>query len=244
MTLLDVISLKKTYHTSMRRVEVLTDVSFTVGTGETIGILGPSGSGKSTIGQLVAGLIRADSGTIRYRDEELHYPLHGHLRKEIQILFQHPEVSFNPKYRLEQGFQEVCRHYGLKMSRQELQDYLSDFGLYREHLDRYPSQLSGGELQRAMIARIMLLDPKLIVLDEPTSMLDTISQAQVLRMLEALQRQRQVSYLYITHNRCLAEHLCRRIYYLDGGQLQEEPFPAEICHQSLQKKIRRKEVLS
>ena len=126
------------------------------------------------------------------------------------------------------------------MTRRELLDYLADFGLYREHLERHPIQLSGGELQRAMVARVMLLDPKLIVLDEPTSMLDTISQAQVLRMLEALQRQRQVSYLYITHSRCLADHLCQRIYYLDGGQLREEPFPAEICHQSSQKKEGRK----
>ena len=128
----------------------------------------------------------------------------------------------------------------LAWGRAELLDYLADFGLYREHLERHPIQLSGGELQRAMVARVMLLDPKLIVLDEPTSMLDTISQAQVLRMLEALQRQRQVSYLYITHSRCLADHLCQRIYYLDGGQLREEPFPAEICHQSSQKKEGRK----
>ena len=215
MALLEVVSLRKTYRTSMRRVEVLTDASFTVEAGETIGILGPSGSGKSTIGQIVTGLIRADSGTIRYRNEELHYPLRSYQRKEIQILFQHPEVSFNPKYRLEQGFQEICRHYDLRMTRRELLDYLADFGLYREHLERHPIQLSGGELQRAMVARVMLLDPKLIVLDE-------------------------VSYLYITHRRCLADHLCQRIYYLDGGQLREEPFPAEICHQSSQKKEGRK----
>ena len=77
----------------------------------------------------------------------------------------------------------------------------------------------------------MLLNPSLIVLDEPTSMLDTISQAQVLRMLEELQRQRQVSYIYITHSRCLANHLCRRIYHLDGGQLREEVLPTDACHQ-------------
>ena len=114
--------------------------------------------------------------------------------------------------------------------------------MYREHLERHPIQLSGGELQRAMVARVMLLDPKLIVLDEPTSMLDTISQAQVLRMLEALQRQRQVSYLYITHSRCLADHLCQRIYYLDGGILWRTVSRGDLS--SIITKKRRKEVLS
>lgn len=231
MALLEAESLRKTYRTTTRQVEVLTGASFTVGIGETIGILGPSGSGKSTIGQIITGLIRADSGIIRYRGAELHYPLRGNHRREIQILFQHPEVSFNPKYRLEQSFQEICRHYNLGLSRQALLDYLADFGLYQEHLERRPLQLSGGELQRAMVARVMLLNPSLIVLDEPTSMLDTISQAQVLCMLEDLQRQRQVSYIYITHSRCLAEHLCQRIYHLGGGQLWEDCPPTTVCHQ-------------
>ena len=231
MALLEAELLRKTYRASTRHVEVLVGASFTVGAGETVGILGPSGSGKSTIGQIIAGLIRADAGIIRYRGRELHYPLRGQQRREIQILFQHPEVSFNPKYRLEQGFQEICRHYDLCISRKELLSYLSDFGLYQEHLERHPLQLSGGELQRAMVARVMLLNPSLIVLDEPTSMLDTISQAQVLRMLEELQRQRQVSYIYITHSRCLANHLCQRIYHLDGGQQREEVLPTDACHQ-------------
>ena len=82
-----------------------------------------------------------------------------------------------------------------------------------------------------MVARVMLLDPQLIVLDEPTSLLDTISQAQVLRMLQRLQQQRQVSYIYITHSRCLAEHMCQRIYHLDGGQLCEESLITDVCHQ-------------
>lgn len=231
MPLLEVIGLKKTYYTSSRRVEALKGASFSVSPGETVGILGPSGSGKSTIGQIVTGLTVADGGQILYQGAPLRFPLRGEHRREIQILFQHPEISFNPKYQLDQGFKEICRHYKLTLSRSDLLDYLACFGLYQEHLERRPLQLSGGELQRAMVARVMLLDPQLIVLDEPTSMLDTISQAQVLRMLQRLQQQRQVSYIYITHSRCLAEHMCQRIYHLDGGQLCEESLITDVCHQ-------------
>lgn len=230
MPLLEVRGLKKTYCTNARRVEVLKDCSFTVENGETVGILGPSGSGKSTIGQIVAGLTAAGQGEIFYQGAPLYYPLRGKERREIQIIFQHPEVSFNPKYPLEQSFREICQRYDLCMTRESLLRYLSEFGLYQEHMERRPLQLSGGELQRAMVARVMLLEPRLIVLDEPTSMLDTISQAQVLRMLQRLQQRRQVSYIYITHSRCLAEHMCRRIYYLDSGQLREEKLPTDTCH--------------
>lgn len=221
MPMLEAEHLQKTYRTNVREVTALRDVSFTLEEGETIGILGPSGSGKSTIGQIVTGLLPADRGVIRYQGELLRFPLRGQTRREIQILFQHPEISLNPKYCLMQGFRELYRRYQIHFDTGEFYDYLAAFGLYREHMERRPVQLSGGELQRTMIARIMLLRPRLIVLDEPTSMLDAISQAQVLRMLKDLQGERRVSYIYITHNRALAQFMCHRIYRLQDGILQD-----------------------
>ena len=221
MPILEVEQLQKSYGKKENRKNVLENVSFYLKEGETIGIWGSSGSGKSTIGKILTGLEKKDSGKIIYQEKELHYPLRNQNRKDIQILFQHPEVSFNPKYRIEQGFHEVYRKCKLDFSREQLLLYLEKFGLYQEHIERKPVQLSGGELQRAMIARVMLLSPKILVLDEPTSMLDPISQAQVLRMLEKIQKKTGVTYIYITHNKYLAKKMCKRIYHLEHGHLQE-----------------------
>ncbi|MDO4453106.1 MAG: dipeptide/oligopeptide/nickel ABC transporter ATP-binding protein [Eubacteriales bacterium] len=221
MSILEVEQLKKSYGKKENQKNVLEDVSFYLKEGETIGIWGISGSGKSTIGKILTGLEKKDSGRIIYQEKELRYPLRNQNRKDIQILFQHPEVSFNPKYKIEQGFHEVYRKCKLNFSRVQLLLYLEKFGLYQEHIERKPAQLSGGELQRAMIARVMLLSPKILVLDEPTSMLDPISQAQILRMLERIQKKTGVAYIYITHNKYLAKEMCKRIYHLEHGHLQE-----------------------
>ena len=224
MPILEVKKLQKSYGKKKNCKKVLEDISFCLEAGETIGIWGESGSGKSTIGKILTGLEKKDSGKIFYEGRELQYPLKNQDRRNIQILFQHPEVSFNPKYKIEQGFHEVYRKCKMEYSREQLLSYLETFGLYHEHIERKPIQLSGGELQRAMIARVMLLAPKLLVLDEPTSMLDPISQAQILRMLERIQKDRNIAYIYITHNQFLAKEMCTKIYHLEHGQLQEVPF--------------------
>lgn len=140
-------------------------------------LFGDSGSGKSTIGMIAAGLLRPTSGEVYYKEKSFSYPLRGQNRKEIQMLFQHPEVSFNPKVKLQNAMQEAGCFTEKNMERGELLHYLEGFGIYFEHLERYPSQLGGGELQRLALARAMLMRPKILILDEPTSMLDVISQA-------------------------------------------------------------------
>ncbi|MEG2287655.1 MAG: dipeptide/oligopeptide/nickel ABC transporter ATP-binding protein [Ruthenibacterium sp.] len=222
MALLEAHHLRKTYHTASRTVEAIKDVSFALHEGETIGILGPSGCGKTTIGQIVAGLIEADKGSVYYRGDKIKYPLKGNQRKEIQIIFQHPEMSLNPKYPLMQSFREISSRYHLHMDNESLLSYIKGFGLYEEHLHRRPIQLSGGELQRATVARIMLLEPKIIVLDEPTSMLDAISQAHVIQLMKKIQADKGVSYIYITHNWQLAQFMCDSVYRLEDGRLLAE----------------------
>ena len=123
------------------------------------------------------------------------YPLRGPARRRIQILFQHPEVAFNPKLRLIDSMREPYRLFHLPYTRQGLCDYLERYGIYEEHLDRFPAELSGGELQRLALARAMLMDPSFLVLDEPTSMLDVISQAQMIHLLQEIQQEREVGYL-------------------------------------------------
>ena len=116
---------------------------------------------------------------------------------------------------------EPYRLFHLPYTRQGLCDYLERYGIYEEHLDRFPAELSGGELQRLALARAMLMDPSFLVLDEPTSMLDVISQAQVIQLLQEIQQEREVGYLLISHDRALCERFCTAIRPLEGGRLGE-----------------------
>lgn len=200
---------------------VLDKVSLSIGDGETVGILGKSGCGKSTLGQVICGLRRPSSGRILYNGDPLRYPYRGTIRREIQVLFQHPESAFNPKLQLIDSISEIYRLYNIPYSLENVCQMLEPFGIYEEHLKRYPLQLSGGELQRLALARILLADPKVIILDEPTSMLDSISQAQIIRMLMELQKERDISYLFITHDEMLCKIASDRIFSIEDKQVFE-----------------------
>lgn len=211
---LEAVGLAKRYPGSAR--DTVSQISFSIGSGETLGLLGESGSGKSTVGQMVAGILRPTAGRLFFQGEELSFPFRGEARRGIQILFQHPEVSFNPRLRLWDSIKEPYRFRRIPCQEDALVEFLAQFGIYREHLGRYPRELSGGELQRLALARVMLMQPKLVVLDEPTSMLDVISQAQVVHLLEEIQKQEGVSYLFISHDPILCRRFCSRILELGG----------------------------
>ena len=200
---------------------VLDGVSLSVREGETVGLVGKSGCGKSTLGQILCGLRKPASGRVVYEDEVLAYPFPKRARREIQILFQHPETSFDPKLTLLDSMSEVYRLFRLPYSHEILTEYLQPFGIYAEHLQRLPVQLSGGELQRLALARILLAGPKFIVLDEPTSMLDSISQAQIVHMLKKLQEERGISYLFITHDEKLCEIVSDHIFMIENKKMKE-----------------------
>lgn len=205
-----------------RSFTAVKNASLSLFPGETLGLLGESGSGKSTLGQMLVGLIRPDEGTILYRGQSLSYPYRGVPRQKIQILFQHPEVSFNPQLTLRQSLSEPFRLRGLPLSDAVLTECIGRFGLYPEHLERRPGALSGGELQRAALARVLVMEPEIILLDEPTSMLDVITQAQIVDFLRRYQEEHETSYLFITHSTSLARQVCHRIVRIRDGELQEE----------------------
>jgi ABC-type dipeptide/oligopeptide/nickel transport system ATPase subunit len=198
---------------------VVTNISFTIDREETLGIFGDSGSGKSTIGQILAGIFPMSSGQLYFEDHPLEYPFRQPARRKIQILFQHPEVAFNPKMKLVDSMREPYQFLSMSYTRTALCAYLEPYGIYDEHLDRYPAQLSGGELQRLALARVMLMEPSFLVLDEPTSMLDVISQAQIISLLRKLQNEQGIGYLFISHDRVLCEQFCTSISYLKQGNL-------------------------
>ena len=214
--------IQKTYKNSRGiRVEAVKDASLRLEEGQTVGLLGSSGSGKSTIGQMLVGQFPPDRGEILYRGQPLKYPYRGAERREIQILYQHPEVSFNPRLTLYSSMIEPYRLMKRRVDREVLIEDIRQFGLYAEHLDRFPGELSGGELQRAALARILVMEPRMIVLDEPTSMLDVISQAQIIQILRRVQETHHTGYLFITHNETLCKAFSQRIYTISEGVVSE-----------------------
>lgn len=198
------------------------DVNITLAEGETVGLFGDSGSGKSTLGQMLSGLLKPTSGKIFFEEQEIRYPFRGEARRNIQILFQHPEISFNPALPLIKSLVEPYLLYNIPYSPQILIENVEKFGLHEEHLYRKPAELSGGELQRAALSRLLVMQPKVIVLDEPTSMLDVITQAQMVQMLQEYQKNTNASYIFITHNRSLCDMVCDRVYTVESGIVKPE----------------------
>lgn len=213
-----------TYENKLTSNHVLDHVSLSLAEGETVGLLGKSGCGKSTFGKVLCGLHKPTSGRVLYENTPLRYPFRGQARREIQVLFQHPENSFNPRLTIYDSLKEIYKLYGIPFSDNLLCQMLEPFGIYEEHIHRVPSALSGGELQRIALARVLLAEPKVIVLDEPTSMLDSISQAQVIRMLMELQEKTGMSYLFITHNETLCRIASDRIFTIENKKIIERKF--------------------
>lgn len=222
-TVMEAVSLTKRFRGADKTWFTAVDhASLTLQRGRTLGLLGQSGSGKSTLGQMMVGLLRLDSGELFFHGERLSYPIRGQARRKIQILFQHPEVSFNPQLTLRQSLVEPFKLTGKPFDDGAILSVIEPFGLHAEHLSRYPGELSGGELQRAALARVTVLEPEMILLDEPTSMLDVITQAQMIDFLRRYQQQHQTAYLFITHSTALAKQFCDEIVNMENGRLIEE----------------------
>lgn len=177
---------------------ILKDVSLTVGGGERLGIVGPSGYGKSTFLEILAGYLKPTSGRVLLDGK----PLPTRQRSPVQLINQHPEEAINPRWRMGRVLEEAG----------EVTDVTWDaLGLEHEWLDRYPQELSGGEMQRFSVARALAANPEFILADEITAMLDTITQAQIWRHLIDVSKERGIGLVVVTHNLHLAERVCERI---------------------------------
>ncbi|MDR0590221.1 MAG: ABC transporter ATP-binding protein [Spirochaetaceae bacterium] len=231
-TLLDVRGLKKYFPLSRGRLlRAVDDVSFRVNHREILGIVGESGCGKSTLGRLVLRLMEPTAGQVLFTGADI-TALNRHrlspIRGTMQMVFQNPFGSFNPKIRIAGALMEVCRYYG--MSREEGSERIAalfaDIGLSGDLLNRWPQELSGGQLQRLAITRALLSDPALLVADEPLSALDVSVQAQLLNLLLDLRKSRNLTMLFISHDMTVVEYLCDRVAVMYLGQFVETA-PAE-----------------
>jgi oligopeptide transport system ATP-binding protein len=208
-------------------VKAVDDVTFTVYKGETLGIVGESGCGKSTTGRMLLRLIEPTEGSIVFEGKEVTKLSKSELRKmrrDMQMIFQDPFASLNPRHTVEKILEEplVVHGIGSKEERKKrVQEMLEIVGLGRYHAKRYPHQFSGGQRQRIGIARALMTNPKLIIADEPVSALDVSIQAQVLNLLEDLQKEFGLTYIFIAHDLGVVRHISDRVGVMYLGRLVE-----------------------
>ncbi|WP_059015439.1 dipeptide ABC transporter ATP-binding protein [Mycobacterium sp. M26] len=209
------------------RVHAVDGVSFTLHEGETLGLVGESGCGKSTLCRAILQLVAPTSGSVRFDGQELvglsRRALRP-LRREMQMIFQDPFASLNPRKRVGQIIGDPLELHGLASGaelKRRVQDLLDRVGLQAEHYNRYPHEFSGGQRQRIGIARALALQPKLIIADEPVSALDVSVQAQIINLLEELQEEFGLSYLFVAHDLGVVRHVSDRVAVMYLGKVVE-----------------------
>lgn len=208
-------------------VNALDGVSFDLWPGETLGLVGESGCGKSTLGRTLVRLYEPTAGSVDFMGEDFLKLKGSELRKkrrDIQMIFQDPFASLDPRMTVNQILMEplkVHHLYDRETRQKNIEKMIEIVGLKASYLDRYPHEFSGGQRQRLSIARSLLLNPKLVVADEPVSALDVSIQAQILNLLKDLQAEFELTYLFISHDLSVVEHLCDRIAVMYLGKIVE-----------------------
>ena len=213
------------------RVHAVDDVSFELAEGETLGLVGESGCGKTTLARSIMRLLEPTGGKIEFDGRDITHAspkAMRPLRRELQMVFQDPFASLNPRKRVAQIVGAPLRLHGVPKAEvpERVKKLLDQVGLHKEHVNRYPHEFSGGQRQRVGIARALALEPRLIVLDEPVSALDVSVQAQIVNLLEDIQDEFGLSYLFVAHDLSVVRHVSDRIAVMYLGKLMEVS-PAE-----------------
>jgi len=217
------------------QVRAVDGIGFSVAQGQTLGLVGESGSGKSTACRAVMQLIAPTSGSVRFEGREIAGLSRREmrpLRREMQMIFQDPYASLNPRKRVGQIVGEPLKLQGVASGgelRRQVQELLERVGLSAEHYNRYPHEFSGGQRQRIGIARAIALKPKLIVADEPVSALDVSIQAQIVNLLDDLQDELGLTYLFVAHDIGVVRHISDRIAVMHDGKIVEQGSADQVC---------------
>ena len=227
--LLEIQHLKTYFKTGGGMLHAVDDISFTLKEGQTLGVVGESGCGKSTLGRSILGLQSVTEGRVLFKGDDI-TALRGHARKkyisQMQMIFQDPFSSLNPHYCVFELIADPLKVYHLCHGREELRDRVKSLmdtvGLAERFMYSYPHELDGGRRQRIGIARALALEPKFIVCDEPVSALDVSIQAQILNLLQDLQQEKKLTYMFVTHDLSVVKHISDEIMVMYLGCLVEK----------------------
>lgn len=224
--ILEVKHLKKIFTDRGKKMIAVDDVSFHLNAGQCLGIVGESGSGKSTIARMIARLEPASGGEILFQNQNITTYSAKQMKtvyRHMQMIFQNPSESFNPRKTLGTSITEGMKNFGIskKEACQMTVKLLDRTGLDESYASRYPHQISGGQCQRAAIARALALRPDVLICDEATSALDVSVQQQILKLLNELQEEYHLSLLFISHDLALVQQLCRQVMVLYNGKIVE-----------------------
>jgi ABC-type dipeptide/oligopeptide/nickel transport system ATPase subunit len=226
---------------------ILDNVNFTVEDGESFGLVGESGSGKSTVLRCIARLLNGWHGKIDIDAlSVIDMPFNDYCRT-VQMVFQDPYGSLHPRQSIRTALQEPLRIHKMDRQLERMERALIDVGLSPSFLVRYPHELSGGQRQRVAIARALILEPKVLLLDEPTSALDVSVQAEVLNLLSEIRTSRKLTYLFVSHDLAVVDHMCERLAVMQSGRIVEildrtalatgeakDPYARELINASLE----------
>lgn len=232
--LLEVVDLKKHFpirggffHTVKGHVRAVDGISMEVYAGETLGVVGESGCGKSTFGRSILRLIEPTAGAVRFEGQNILQFTEAQMRvmrREMQIVFQDPYASLNPRYTIMQTLLEPLEVHGLHdpaTRKQRVRALLQKVGLDASYANRFPHEFSGGQRQRIGIARALILNPKLMILDEPVAALDVSIQSQIINLLEDLQQEFHLTYIFIAHDLSVVKHISNRVLVMYLGKMAE-----------------------
>jgi peptide/nickel transport system ATP-binding protein len=217
------------------QVRAVDGISFSIEPGTTLGLVGESGSGKSTACRTVLQLIKPTSGSVRFEGQEiagLGRRQMRPLRRQMQMIFQDPYASLNPRKRVGQIVGDPLKRQGVASGadlRRRVRELLERVGLSSEHYNRFPHEFSGGQRQRIGIARALALRPKLVIADEPVSALDVSIQAQIVNLLDDLQDELGLTYLFVAHDIGVVRHISDRIAVMNNGKIVEEGSADQVC---------------
>lgn len=230
--ILKVSSIKKTFLKDGESNTVINDVSFTVKKGQCVGIVGESGCGKSTTVRVILGLLNFDEGEIILSGNKLSPQNKIRLKEiqgKIQMVFQMPTESFNPRIKLGKSIKEAMKKTLTSEEKEvKLKKLFEECQLSYDLADRYPKEVSGGQCQRAAIARALASDPQLLICDEATSALDVTVQYKIMNLLKNIQRNRNMAIIFICHDIALVQQFCDYVLVMDKGKIIEEGIPNEV----------------